>query len=60
MNRDHLKSAADKAAGAVKEGVGKATGNQKLETEGRLDEARGEAREVVGDAKDAVRRATKS
>jgi uncharacterized protein YjbJ (UPF0337 family) len=58
MNKDHLKSAADKASGAVKEAVGKATDNGKLEAEGKFDKAKGEAREVVGDVKDAVKKAT--
>jgi uncharacterized protein YjbJ (UPF0337 family) len=54
MDKEHLKSAADKASGAVKEAAGKVTGNEKLEAEGKFDKAKGEAREVIGDVKDAV------
>ena len=30
MNKEHVKGAADHAKGAVKEGVGRATGNERL------------------------------
>lgn len=59
MDKEHVKSAADKASGAIKEGVGKVTGNEKLEAEGKIDKAKGEAREFVGDVKDAAKRADK-
>lgn len=59
MDKQHVKSGADKASGAVKEGVGKMTGDEKLEAEGKFDKAKGEAREFVGDAKDAARRDSK-
>lgn len=55
MDREHLKSAADKASGAAKEALGKATGNEKLQAEGKFDTVKGEARKIVGDVKDAVR-----
>lgn len=57
MDKEHIKSAADKASGALKEGAGKLTGNEKLQAEGKLDKAKGEAREFVGDVKDAARKA---
>ncbi len=56
MDKEHLKSAADKASGAAKEAIGKATGNEKLQAEGKFDTVKGEARKVVGDVKDAIRR----
>ena len=34
MDREHVKGAADKAKGAIKEGAGKLTGGKDLETEG--------------------------
>ena len=34
MDKDRIKGAAHEAKGAVKQGVGKATGDSKLETEG--------------------------
>jgi uncharacterized protein YjbJ (UPF0337 family) len=60
MDKEHLKSAADKASGAVKEAAGKVTGNEKLEAEGKFDKAKGEAREVIGDVKDAVKDSKKN
>jgi uncharacterized protein YjbJ (UPF0337 family) len=56
MDKEHVKSAADKASGAIKEGVGKATGDASLEAKGKVDKAKGEAREALGDAKDAIRK----
>ncbi len=56
MDKEHIKGAADKISGATKEAAGKLTGNEKLEAEGKLDKAKGEAREVVGDVKDALKK----
>ena len=55
MDEQHVKGAADKVKGAVKDAVGGATGDSKLQAEGKLDKAKGNVRNVVGDAKDAVR-----
>jgi uncharacterized protein YjbJ (UPF0337 family) len=59
MDREHLKGAADKAKGAIKDAAGKVTDDRKLQTEGKIDKAKGAARNVAGDAKDAVRKAGK-
>ncbi|MBK6702420.1 MAG: CsbD family protein [Caulobacteraceae bacterium] len=56
MDKEHIKGAADKASGAVKEGIGKATGDASLESKGKLDKAKGEGREALGDAKDAMKK----
>jgi uncharacterized protein YjbJ (UPF0337 family) len=56
MDKEHVKSAADKASGAMKEGVGKAMGDKSMEAKGKLDKTKGEAREALGDVKDAARR----
>lgn len=55
MDKQHVKGAADKVKGAVKEAAGKATDDPKLCDEGRADQAKGELRNAVGDIKDAVR-----
>jgi uncharacterized protein YjbJ (UPF0337 family) len=60
MDREHVKGAADKAKGAIKETAGKLTGDKKLETEGKLDKAKGDVHNVAGDVKDAVRDASKA
>ena len=58
MDREHVKGAADKAKGAIKETAGKVTGDKSLEAEGKLDKAKGEAHKTAGDVKDAARKAT--
>jgi len=52
---DKVKGIANKVAGSVKEGVGKAMGNQEMEAEGTLQKARGELQETKGKVKDAVK-----
>ena len=58
MDKEHIKGAADMVKGAVKDTVGKVTGDTKMQAEGKLDKAKGSARNVVGDVKDAARDAT--
>jgi uncharacterized protein YjbJ (UPF0337 family) len=57
MNKDHVKGAAEKAKGAVKDAAGGLTGDSKLQAEGKLDKAKGAVHKAVGDAKDAVKKA---
>ncbi len=59
MDKDRIEGAAQKAKGAVKEAVGKVTGDEKLKAEGRADKAAGTARNAVGGAKDSIRQAVK-
>jgi uncharacterized protein YjbJ (UPF0337 family) len=58
MDREHVKGAADKVKGSIKDTAGKLTGDKKLQTEGKIDKAKGSAHNVAGDVKDAVRDAT--
>jgi len=44
----------DQAKGSVKEGVGKLTGDEKLEKEGTAEKAASKVKEVAVDAKEAV------
>jgi uncharacterized protein YjbJ (UPF0337 family) len=55
MDKERIAGATQKVTGAVKQAVGKATGDRKLEAEGRADKAEGHLRSAVGKAKDAVR-----
>ena len=55
MDKQHVKGAADKVKGAAKDTVGKATGDTKMQAEGKMDKAKGTARNVAGDVKDAAR-----
>jgi uncharacterized protein YjbJ (UPF0337 family) len=45
----------DKAKGAVKETVGKATGDKKTEAEGKFDKAKGYAKDAAHDLKEHVK-----
>lgn len=56
MDKEHVKGGVKEAVGDVKKGVGKATGNKRLENEGRVDEAEGKARKALGDVKDAFKK----
>ena len=58
MDREHVKGAADKAKGAIKDTAGKITGDKELQSEGKMDKAKGAAHNAVGDVKDAIRNAT--
>ena len=48
MDREHVKGAADKAKGAIKEGAGKLSGDKDMETEGKIDKAKGSAHNAAG------------
>jgi uncharacterized protein YjbJ (UPF0337 family) len=43
--------------GAIKETAGKLTGDKKLQTEGKIDKAKGSAHKVAGDVRDVARHA---
>lgn len=51
---DKVKANVDQAKGEVKETVGKAVGNEKLEAEGKADKLFGKIKEAAEDVKDAV------
>lgn len=51
---DKLKAAANKATGAVKEGIGNATDNENLVAEGKAQKAKGTAQDVAGSVKGAL------
>jgi uncharacterized protein YjbJ (UPF0337 family) len=55
MNREHIRGAADKAKGAVKDVAGKILGDKELQAEGKLDKAKGDAHNMAGNVKDAIR-----
>jgi len=55
MNKDRIKGSAEQAKAKVKEVAGKATGDKKLETEGKAHKVSGKIRNAVGGLKDAVR-----
>ncbi|WP_367254393.1 CsbD family protein [Pseudomonas sp. stari2] len=53
---DKVKGMANEAVGNIKQGVGKATDNTRLQAEGKLQEKQGEAQQAVGKVKDAVKK----
>ena len=57
MDREHVKGAADKAKGAIKDAAGKLLDDKKLQAQGKIDKAKGAANQAMGDVKDAARRA---
>jgi uncharacterized protein YjbJ (UPF0337 family) len=59
VDREHIKGAGDKAKGAIKDTAGKVTGDKKLQSEGKLDKAKGSAHNLAGDLKDAARESSK-
>jgi uncharacterized protein YjbJ (UPF0337 family) len=54
-DQDRIEGAAKNMGGKVKEGLGKATGDEKMKAEGRADQVEGKVQNTVGGVKDAVR-----
>ena len=52
---DKIKGAANEAMGKAKQGVGEATGSDRLQGEGAIQEAKGKGQQALGDAKDAAK-----
>jgi uncharacterized protein YjbJ (UPF0337 family) len=59
MSKERVEGATQKAVGAVKQGVGKAVGNERLQAEGVADKIVGSAKNAAGKAKDAVHKASR-
>jgi uncharacterized protein YjbJ (UPF0337 family) len=55
MDKDRVEGAAHRAKGAIKEVIGKVTGDAKTQAEGAAEKATGKVQNAVGGAKDAVR-----
>ena len=56
MDKDRIKGTAKQAEGAVKEGLGKLTGDKALEAEGKIEKAEGTLQKAFGKVKDALRK----
>jgi len=52
---DKIKNAAEDLAGKAKEGLGKATDNERLEAEGHADQSKANLKKAGEDVKDAFR-----
>ena len=55
MNKDRIAGAAKEAKGSIKETVGKAIGDSKLEAEGKADKVEGKIQNAIGGFKDALK-----
>jgi len=55
MDKDRVIGSAKVVKGKVKEAVGKAIGDGKLESEGKADKIEGEIQNAVGGLKDTIR-----
>jgi uncharacterized protein YjbJ (UPF0337 family) len=53
---DKVSGLTNEAVGNVKQGVGKVVGSDKMQSEGKIQEIKGEGQQAVGDAKDAVKK----
>jgi uncharacterized protein YjbJ (UPF0337 family) len=56
MNKDQVQGRATQAKGDIKEAAGKMVGNQKLQGEGMVDQAKGKTQAGYGDAKEQVKK----
>jgi uncharacterized protein YjbJ (UPF0337 family) len=55
MDKDRIAGAAKEIKGSIKETIGKATGDAKLEADGKADKVEGKVQKAVGGLKDAVK-----
>jgi uncharacterized protein YjbJ (UPF0337 family) len=55
MDKDRIEGAGKQIKGAVKDAVGKATGDTKLQGEGKADKAEGKVQNTIGGVKDKAR-----
>jgi len=59
MDHNRIDGAAKEIKGAAKTAVGKAVGDAKLQSDGKVDSAVGKIQNAVGGANDAIRDAAK-
>lgn len=52
---DKIKGTTNEAMGKAKQGIGEATGSEKLQGEGAVQEVKGKGQKALGDAKDATK-----
>jgi uncharacterized protein YjbJ (UPF0337 family) len=56
MDDDRIEGSMKNIKGRMKEGLGKALGDSKMEAEGKMDKAEGKIQNTVGGMKDAIRK----
>ena len=55
MDKDRIAGSAKQVKGAVKQAVGKAVGDAKLELEGKADKMEGKVQNAIGGFKDTLK-----
>ena len=55
MNKDRVAGAAKEIKGSIKETIGKAVGDTKLEADGKADKIEGKVQNAIGGLKDALK-----
>ena len=55
MNKDRIAGSAKEIKGSVKETIGKAVGDAKLESDGKAEKVVGKIQNAIGGLKDALR-----
>ena len=56
MNKDRIVGPAKEIKGSVKETIGKAVGDAKLQSDGKADKVDGKVQNAVGGLKDALKK----
>ena len=56
MDKDRIVGSAKEIKGSVKETIGKAVGDAKLESEGKAEKVEGKIQNAIGGIKDALRK----
>jgi len=56
MDKDRIAGAAKQAKGTIKETVGKAVGDVKLESQGKADKVEGKIQNALGGLKDTLKK----
>ena len=56
MDKDRIAGAAKEIKGSVKETIGKAVGDAKLQSDGKADKVEGKVQNAVGGLKDALKK----
>jgi uncharacterized protein YjbJ (UPF0337 family) len=60
MDKDRVAGSAKEIKGTIKQAVGKAVGDVKLESEGKADKLEGKVQNAIGGIKDTVKDALKA
>ena len=59
VDKNRVDGSAKNIGGKVKEGIGKVTGDSKMQTEGKADQVEGKIQNAIGGIKDSVKDAFK-